>query len=221
MRFLLIFLCLTSCSATAAKSKPQTQIQAKGPRLPRPNPNHHLIVLDAGHGGYDHGANSKACKEKELSLKTTLAAKKYLTQMGYRVILTRTKDLFIPLKTRTSTANKTNGQLFVSLHFNAAKNPKASGIEVFYYNSQSMWRRTSSKRLAKNVLTQLLSATGAPSRAVKVGNFHVIRETKMPSILVEGGFITHPEEQARLLDAAYIDRIARSVAIGVDKYFRT
>ncbi|MCH9614900.1 MAG: N-acetylmuramoyl-L-alanine amidase LytC [Chlamydiia bacterium] len=178
-----------------------------------------LIVLDAGHGGYDVGSASHKTYEKDLCLSTTMLTKKYLTQKGYRVVLTRTRDVFIPLKKRAAIANKTRARLFVSLHFNAAKTDKAAGIEVFYYNKGNKWRQNCSSKLAKRVLANLLWTTKAPSRGVKVGNFHVIRETSMPAILVEGGFITNTKERNKLKDARYRDKIARAVAAGIHSYF--
>ena len=141
--------------------------------------------------------------------------------MGYRVILTRNRDLFIPLKERVEIANANKSKLFVSLHFNAAQSTDAKGIEVYYFGKGEPLRIKSSKQLARNVLSKLLQHTGAPSRGVKHGNFLVIRETKMPAILIEGGFITHGEERNLLKSRAYQEEIAKAVAEGIDHYFKT
>ncbi len=178
-----------------------------------------LIILDAGHGGYDLGCRLASCNEKSLALSTTLMAKKYLNEKGYKVILTRSRDVFLTLKRRTQIANETKSKLFVSFHFNAAKNTAAKGIEVFYYQSKDKWRSNSSKKLAVRVLSKMIDRTGANNRGVKVGNFHVIRETKMPAVLIEGGFITHEGERNKLKDINYRSKLARAVADGIDSYF--
>ncbi|CCB88377.1 N-acetylmuramoyl-L-alanine amidase family protein [Simkania negevensis] len=181
--------------------------------------NGHLVVLDPGHGGFDIGAKSQNVEEKELALRTAMLVKRYLSSMGYRVILTRSRDVFIPLDKRTAIANDTKSKILVSLHYNAFKSSNAKGIEVYFYDRGSKWRSSNSKKLAQNVLSRLLTQTGAASRGVKHGNFHVVREANMPAILVEGGFITHPEERDRLADPKYLDRIAQGIAEGIDKYF--
>jgi N-acetylmuramoyl-L-alanine amidase len=179
-----------------------------------------LVILDAGHGGSDEGAKVHYFQEKRITLATTLLVKKHLTEAGYRVILTRSRDVFLPLHRRVSIANKTRAVLFVSVHYNASHNREAKGIEVFYHGGDDLQRAHASKHLAHSVLSHLSTYTQAEMRGVKMANFHVIRETKMPAILVEGGFITNPEERLLLRDKAYLDRIARGIATGVDKYLR-
>lgn len=179
-----------------------------------------LIVLDPGHGGYDLGARMFSVDEKSLALSTALLTKKHLQEKGYRVILTRSRDVFISLEKRASIANETKGIVFVSIHFNAANNPIAKGVEVFYNLSQDKIRAGNSKKLASKVLENIVQKTSSENRGVKEGKFFVIRETKMPSILVEAGFMTHPDELHLLKDVNYRDKIAKGIAEGVDLYFR-
>ncbi len=179
----------------------------------------YLIVLDPGHGGFDMGASSHQVEEKTLALRMAKIVKQHLSRMGYRVILTRSRDVFLPLDQRTSIANRTKSHLLVSLHFNAFKDPSARGIEVYYYGKGSKWRHINSKKLAQSVLSRMLSQTKAPSRGVKCGNFHIVREANMPAILVEGGFITHPKEREQIKDKTYFNRLARGIAEGIDRYF--
>lgn len=180
-----------------------------------------LIVLDAGHGGTDEGAKVKWFKEKKITLATVLYTKKYLEQLGYRVILTRGKDVSLSLPKRVAIANKVRSSLFVSIHFNASANPSAKGIEVFYYNAKEADRTRSSRRLANCVLHFILDQTQASSRGVKAGNFHVIRETTMPAVLVEGGFVTNPEECSYLKRREYLEHIAKGVAQGIDNFLKS
>jgi len=179
-----------------------------------------LIILDAGHGGSDEGAKVPFLMEKKITLHTVLLVKKYLDEMGYRVILTRSRDVYIPLHRRVSIANKTRAILFVSVHYNSSQSHDAQGLEVFYYAGQEPWRAQASKQLAGSILMQLQEATQAVSRGVKAGNFHVIRETLMPAVLVEGGFMTHQGERALLKDRTYLEKIARGISLGIDRYLK-
>jgi len=218
IKVLLLFISIaTSCTqpmkvddtvlAAASSSKPATIKQ--------------LIVIDPGHGGFDIGAKVKNLQEKSLALQTATLVKQYLHAKGYRVILTRSRDVFLPLKKRTAIANDTKSKVFVSIHVNAFKGTQPSGIEIYCYNKGSKWRQNASKKLADTVLSGMVATTGARSRGVKYGNFHVIRETYMPAILIEGGFMTNPKEHANLSDKAYVEKMARSIANGIEQYLKT
>ena len=128
--------------------------------------------------------------------------------------------MFIPLEKRALIANETKSKLFVSIHYNSAPNPVAKGIEVFYYASEDKIRKDASKKLATRVLSKVVDRTAAESRGTKEGKFCVIRETKMPAILIEAGFMTHPDELHLLKDINYRDKIARGIAEGIDSYFK-
>lgn len=180
-----------------------------------------LIILDAGHGGTDEGAKIHYFMEKKLTLMTTLLLRKYLNELGYRVIMTRSKDVFIPLSRRVSIANKTRAVLFVSIHYNSSPSPEAHGIEIFYHSGSDNKKAKQSRDIAASVLKELVTQTHALSRGVKNGNFHVIRETTMPAILVEGGFMTNIVERSNLRDKKYLDQIAKGVALGIDKYLKS
>jgi N-acetylmuramoyl-L-alanine amidase len=181
------------------------------------------VVIDAGHGGNDQGAKVKQpfCEEKRVCLQTARLVKKYLDQLGYHVIMTRTSDAFVSLPRRVEIAKQSDADIFVSIHFNSSRIPTASGVEIFFYDSSEEKRRTfASKRLADSILTRVLRRTTAHSRGVKKGNLYVIRETPMPAVLLEGGFITNPEEQENIKSIDYQDKIARGVADGIDYYFK-
>jgi N-acetylmuramoyl-L-alanine amidase len=178
----------------------------------------YTVVVDAGHGAFDFGAHNKQCAEKNACLTTALFLERHLREMGYQVVLTRSSDTFIPLKDRAKFANSVHANLFVSIHYNAAKDVSASGIEVYYFGQTENERSKESKQLAQYVLNKMQTWTGAASRGVKNGNFCVIRETKMPAILVEGGFITNPKEVKLLGDRKYLDKIAFAISEGIDRY---
>lgn len=209
------FFCLFFCSAISPLLAVPYGLTAK----PVPSALSPLIVIDAGHGGHDLGTQAllpPPCYEKELTLKLSLFLKYFLQQMGCRTALTRCEDIFLSLSDRALFANNRQARLFISVHFNAAKNTKAHGIEVFYYHSEPHARRSQqSKRLAKHVLERLLANTKALSRGVKHGNLAVVRETAMPAILVEGGFMTNDQEMEKLRDTLYLKQIAWGIAQGV------
>ncbi len=180
-------------------------------------------MIDIGHGGTDRGARAGGpfCEEKRICLQTGRLVKKYLDQLGYRVILTRSTDVFVSLARRVEMADQARASLFVSIHYNSAPSSQAKGIEVFYSESkEEKVRSSASKRLAQTILSRVIHRTSAVSRGVKKGNFFVIRETSMPAVIVEGGFISNLEERICLKDHAYIDKIARGIADGVDLYYR-
>ena len=181
------------------------------------------IVLDAGHGGTDLGARARHpyCEEKRICLQTARLVKKYLTQLGYNVIMTRDTDVFLALPKRVEIASQKRADLFVSIHFNSARNPTAHGIEIFYPEIKDNRVRTqSSKKLAEAILGRVLRRTSALSRGVKKGNLHVIRETEMPAVLIEGGFISNPTELHLLKSREYQEKIARGIADGVSFFLK-
>ncbi len=181
-----------------------------------------VIVIDPGHGGKDLGTHSKQprYREKELTLTTAKLVANVLQKLGYRVLFTRTTDLFVGLDERAIFANKESADLFVSIHFNSAPNKQAHGIEVYFYDipSDDPERPKSSKKLAQATMDGIVHLTQAASRGVRHGNFAVIRETKMPAILVECGFLTNEEEMAKLLSKEYLKQLARGIAQGVHTY---
>lgn len=181
-----------------------------------------FIILDPGHGGHDVGTQSISkprYQEKSLNLVTANFLKEYLQQLGYKVVMTRHKDKFISLERRAQFANELKPDMFVSIHYNSAPSAEAQGVEVFYFQSRENKQRTAkSKLLAQAVLKQVLEATGAKSRGVKQGNFAVIRQTEMPAILIEGGFVTNEEELQKLKDPLYLKKLAWGVAKGIEEY---
>lgn len=181
-----------------------------------------LVVIDAGHGGKDLGANSDKrprYEEKTFTLQTAKFLECYLQHLGYDTLMTRTADHFIGLSERAAFANKNGADYFVSVHYNAAPNKQAHGVEVYYFHSDKNKGRTQiAKNFAESTLNAILSQTCAKSRGVKHGNLAVLRETKMTAILVEGGFLTNDDELKRLKATPYLRKIARGIAQGIDRY---
>ncbi len=188
----------------------------KGPPL--------LVLIDPGHGGKDPGARTRTKpvqEEKALALATAKFVQTYLQQLGMRAQLTRSDDTFLELKERVAVAKQARADLFVSVHYNASPDPetKAQGVEVYYYQSdKDPSRSLNSKALANDVLKQIISHTKSHSRGVKHGNYHVIRETTMPAILVEGGFLNNSQEAERIKQTSFQKEIAWGIARGIVDY---
>lgn len=184
----------------------------------------YLIVIDPGHGGHDTGTQSISkprYQEKSFNLVTAQFIKSFLHQLGYRVFMTREDDTFVSLEKRAQMANEKETTLFVSIHYNSAPSANAQGVEVFFCQSKEMKERAlKSKKLAQTILKNVLFQTKAKSRGVKQANYAVIRETKMPAVLVEGGFVTNEEELQNLKDPLYLKRLAWGVVKGIDEYLK-
>lgn len=203
-------------------------LHEKKPLPPPPPPlkKCEMIVIDAGHGGKDGGSISKrdGYEEKKYTLETAVLISNCLNQLGYKTTMTRTQDTYVALDARAEMANSLKADLFVSIHYNYASNAEAKGVEVYYYKEEktpSSSRVVSSKSLGNSVLKEIISHTGTPSRGLKQGNLAVIRETRMPAILVEGGFLSNPGERGRIRDPQYQRALAWGIARGIDQYLKT
>lgn len=200
-------------------------VKNKGPTVASKvsSPGAITVLIDAGHGGTDRGTRSKSpfCEEKRLCLQTARLVRKYLDQLGYHVVMTRNTDAFVPLPRRVEIGSQSSSSVFVSIHYNSARSPLAQGVEVFFFDSKENTSRAhSSKNLAEAVLPSIIRRTGFSSRGVKKGNYYVLRESSMPAIIVEGGFISNPQECALLKSLDYQEKIAKGIADGIDRYFK-
>jgi N-acetylmuramoyl-L-alanine amidase len=167
------------------------------------------VVIDAGHGGRDRGGiPGQSVAEKEMTLDVAQRLKKALAAAGYRVVMTRDSDVFVPLATRVAIANSYSNAIFVSIHFNSAKRTGAGGIETYFYNRESL-------PLASAI--HYFVAGGAPSsnRNVRRRGYYVLRKTTVPAVLVECGFLTNPTEAAYAQTASYRQKLAEEIAGGI------
>src|SRR5215510_9246864 len=167
------------------------------------------VVIDAGHGGYDRGGiPGQRVSEKEMTLDVARRLRSVLAANGYRVVMTRDSDVFVPLGTRTSIANSYRDAIFVCVHFNSATRSGANGIETYYYSNQSA-------QLAANIHRQVVSGTTTDNRGIRRRGYFVLRRTTIPSVLVECGFLTNPYETRLALTANYRQTLADRIADGV------
>jgi len=168
------------------------------------------VVLDAGHGGIDRGARGADGKtyEKTVALDTAKRIERGLKARGYRVIMTRRSDYFISLPARVQAATRQRNSVFVSIHYNWARNSGASGTETFYYNSRSY-------PLAANIQREINRVAPTPNRGVKKARFHVLRNNLRPAVLVELGFMSNSSELQLIKSASYRQRLADAVVRGI------
>ncbi|MGL4522974.1 MAG: N-acetylmuramoyl-L-alanine amidase family protein, partial [Bacilli bacterium] len=192
------------------------------------------IVIDPGHGGKDPGAvGVNSLQEKVVVLDVGKRVSKYFAKTPYDIFLTRESDVYLSLAERVSFAASKKADLFISLHTNAA-NGKASGIETYYYNSnsgRSLAETPStaainpfpneSRELATFIQNRLVQAMKLPNRGVKHGNFHVIRENQMPAVLVELGFIDNATDNALLASSTRREEFAKAIYWGTLDYLAT
>lgn len=183
------------------------------------------IVLDAGHGGKDSGAVAEdKTTEKSLTLRLAPRVESLLRQRGYNVIMTRTTDEFIALSERAAIANRNNADIFVSIHFNSAGSSSAYGIEVLYASENDVDRKINAgdqTRLAREVLNAVLKETGANSRGIKNRpELAVLRRTNMTACLIEGGFMSNPDELEKIKSDSYLDKLAIGIVNGIESYNR-
>ena len=191
-----------------------------------------IVYLDAGHGGYDPGASYFGISEKSLTLAIQSRVKAKLESEGYQVVTTRTSDTYVDLTNRSRAANASESDIFVSIHINASGSSAAQGIETYYYQPYAEYpsrinatyhanptRLSMSDTLANAIQSSLINATGAQNQGVKRRTFAVLRETTAPAVLLELGFLSNPQEAARLTTSAYQETLANAIVAGIKRYY--
>lgn len=181
------------------------------------------VVIDPGHGGKDSGAVAEdKTTEKSLTLRLAPRVEAMLRAKGYNVIMTRTTDEFIALSERADIANRNNADLFVSMHFNSAGGPSAYGIEVLYASENDVALKKDcgdQTKLAREILNAVLKETGANSRGIKNRpELAVLRRTNMTACLIEGGFMSNPDELEQIKSDSYLDKLANGIVKGIENY---
>jgi len=166
-------------------------------------------VVDAGHGGYDRGGvPGQRIVEKDKTLDVALRLRRILQADGYKVIMTRDQDVFVPLGTRVTIANSYRNAIFVSIHFNCSTRLGANGIETYYYSNGSA-------ELAASIHRNVVASAPTENRGIRRRGFFVLRRAAVPAVLVECGFLTNPTEAAYAQNASYRQKLAEAIAAGV------
>ena len=193
------------------------------------------IFLDPGHGGRDSGAYYYNVAEKDLNMQVYRKLRKKLEELGYKVLTSRDSDIDVDFITeRSRMVNKTNSDIFISIHFNATGNAysKSSGIQTYSYSDDPdypskinpYWhnhpdRMSESKRLAAAIHSSLLAETGAKDAGLLERSFAVLRETAKPAVLLELGYIDNFAENQQIRDSHYQDKLVAGIVKGIQKYY--
>lgn len=190
-----------------------------------------VIVVDAGHGGHDNGATKNGLVEKHLTLDTALRLEQHLKKRGFTVIMTRKDDRFLELHDRANVANKQRRALFVSVHFNDSTTGSGDGVETFFASekvapsSAGFFSKPVEPPPADNgagfaqfVQQSIISRLGVKDRGIKGRQFAVVRHTRCPAVLVEGGFVNNAAEARKLANPRYRDQLAAAICEGVVAY---
>lgn len=198
------------------------------------------ICLDAGHGGRDPGNRVGSRQEKEYTLRLAFELRDQLTKAGYKVTMTRSTDALIDLENRPDIARRQRADLFVSLHFNATESGRneARGSEVYALtpaggrstasqgegrtSNWALGNRNDDKNvfLAYQIQRSLVRTLRSEDRGVRRARFVVLRDATMPAVLIEAGFMSHPNEGQKIFDPNYRREMARAIVNGIDAYKR-
>ena len=194
-----------------------------------------IIFLDPGHGGKDPGASYYNITEKELNMQVYQKLRKELEGLGYTVLSSRDSDVFVDFVTeRSRMVNKTDSDIFISIHFNASGNPASNraGIQTYSYEEAAgypskinpYWhnhpdRISESNRLAADIHSSLLAETGAKDAGRLRSSFAVLRETNKPAVLLELGYIDNFNENQQVRSDAYQNRLVAGIVKGIQKYY--
>jgi len=196
------------------------------------------VVLDPGHGGHDKGQVSRYGAEKDFALDVARKLRPILQAKGLRVIMTREGDYFVPLEVRAKIANSARDSIFVSIHFNATNDdPNATGFEIFSFTPRGAPSTSDATVAANSVYMQPGSSVDAQSvalsaciyhsvlghlreydRGIKRARFAVLRLTKVPAVLIEGGFLTERGESKLISNKDWRAKLAGAIGIGIENY---
>lgn len=175
------------------------------------------VVIDPGHGGKDMGATgTSGLYEKDFTLSLSKKVKEILEkEEKIKVYMTREDDTFISTvdKYRPKFANELDADLYISIHGNTFEDSNVSGVESFYYHKES-------KTFAEIMHENVVSSTGFNDRGVKKGDLFVVRDPDMPSVLLEIGYLTNPQEEQKMLNDEFQYSVAESICDGVKAYLK-
>lgn len=186
------------------------------------NINQKVIVLDAGHGGHDSGAESGGVHESDLNLKIVNYAADYLKNSKIKVYCTRTTDVFYSLGERAALSEIVGADMFIAVHHNASDNSSAKGSSIYYslLDTTESLNGLTSEALADAFIKNMTDKLGTEDRGVIAENFVVVRDSKAPAVLLEVGFITCPAERKRLVKDSFSKKAARVIRDTVKQIYR-
>ena len=196
------------------------------------------VVLDPGHGGYDKGQVSRYGYEKDFALDVARKLRPLLQSKGLRVVMTREGDYFVPLEVRARVANAARNSIFVSIHFNGTNDdPNATGFEIFSFTPRGAPSTSDSAVSSSSLNMQPGSTVDGQSmalsaciyhslvghipeydRGIKRARFAVLRLTKVPAVLIEGGFLTEGGESRLISNKDWRGKLAAAIGVGIESY---
>lgn len=182
------------------------------------NPFHHSVVLDAGHGGEDKGTMSGDLYEKDINLKILKLAAEELTYNGFKVTKTRDEDKLLGLSEIGRIVNTANADAFISIHINDYKESKYNGFSTYYYDP-SGYQKDERLRLANIMQKELIKSDNWYDRGVFKENFQVLRESKIPCVLLECGFLTNADDREKLTHNEVLKNFGVNITKGLLNYF--
>lgn len=185
-----------------------------------------IVVLDAGHGGYDPGASNKGTKEKDLNYKILYTLmKQYCSENApeTKVYWTRTSDTYLTLAKRAAFAKSVGADAFISLHMNSSTKSSANGTEVYYSvsNNSKGFGGITSKKMATLFRKQLLNDLGTKNRGTKSAAYYVLKHNTVPSILIELGFLSGSSDYSKLTNPTFQKTAAKSIHTAIVSMFNT
>lgn len=166
------------------------------------------VVIDAGHGGKDGGSVWNGLIEKKLCLDVAKRVEAGLKSRGLKTTMTRRADTFVELSQRARLANRVPSSIFVSVHFNGSRTTLISGGEVYYRSARG-------RVLASAISRSIKSRVTGGTRGIFHGNYKVLRETQMPAVLVECGYLSNKREAARCSTPAHRQKLADAIVNGI------
>jgi N-acetylmuramoyl-L-alanine amidase len=184
---------------------------------PQPSQGQRVVVIDPGHGGPDPGAiGHGGIREKDVVLDVALQVNQLLSQQGLQVMMTRTADVDVDLPPRVALAESSNADIFVSIHANAISmsRPEINGLETYYFASRE------GRELAEAIHNSILQSVTVGDRGIRQARFYVLRKTTMPSVLVEMGYLTNPQDASNLADPNHRGQMAEAISRGILQYIQ-
>lgn len=183
-----------------------------------------IVIIDAGHGGGDPGAvGERGTKEKEINLNISLKLQQFIEQSGGQVMMTRVDDSGLgtnkreDMKVRKHLRDESNGNIFVSIHLNSFPQESCKGAQVFYGDHEE------SKKLAEKIQKNMVDILDKDNARVakRLTDVYLLKDIKIPSVIVECGFLSNSREEKLLQDELYQSKLAMAIYLGINEYFNT
>jgi len=167
------------------------------------------IFIDAGHGGNDPGAVNSSRQEKADNLRFSLALGKRLQENGFQVLQSRTTDVALSLNDRSRAANNWKADLAIIVHRNSFSNASANGQEVWIYTKVDQ----KTKNFANAIYNEIINVYAQSKRGVKQSDLHMVRETSMPAVLLEIGFISNTLDNQKFDEHfnSYVEAVTKAI----------